>query len=53
MAESDRLLKEAAQMDPTRAVKETVKSTKSKKAVVAEVVEPAKRKYTKKVTNVA
>jgi hypothetical protein len=53
MAEADRLLKEAAQMDPTHAVKETVKSTKSKKAVVAEVATPTKRKYTKKVTNVA
>jgi len=54
MAEADRLLKEAAQMDPTSAVKETVKSTKSKKAaVVTEAVIPTKRKYTKKVTNVA
>ena len=54
MAEADRLLKEAAQMDPIRAVKETVKSTKSKKAaVVTEAVTPTKRKYTKKVTNVA
>lgn len=54
MAEADRLLKEAAQMDPVQAVKETVKATKSKKAaVVTEAATPTKRKYTKKVTNVA
>jgi hypothetical protein len=50
MAEADRLLKEAAQMDPTSAVKETGKKSKAK-AVVESVV-PTKRKYTKKVTNV-
>jgi hypothetical protein len=54
MAEADRLLKEAAQMDPTPVVKETGKKSKAKKAeVVTEAVVPTKRKYTKKVTNVA
>lgn len=54
MAEAARLLKEAAQMDPVPVVKETVKATKSKKAaVVTEAATPTKRKYTKKVTNVA
>jgi hypothetical protein len=52
LAEAQRLTTEAQSLDPSLAPKTT--KTKSKKAeVVAELVEPAKRKYTKKVTNVA
>jgi hypothetical protein len=53
LAEAQRLTQEAQSLDPSLAPK-PVKTTKAKKAaVVTEVVEPAKRKYTKKVTNVA
>ena len=53
MAEADRLLKEAAQMEGVTTESKPAKSSKTKKAVVAEVATPTKRKYTKKVTNVA
>jgi len=52
LAEAQRLTTEAQSLDPSLAPKPA--KTKSKKVeVVAEVVAPAKRKYTKKVTNVA
>jgi hypothetical protein len=52
LAEAQRLTTEAQSLDPSLAPKPA--KTKSKKAeVVAEVVVPEKRKYTKKVTNVA
>ena len=50
LAEAQRLTTEAQTLDPSLAPK----PTKAKKAaVVAEVATPAKRKYTKKITNVA
>lgn len=53
LAEAQRLTTEAQSLDPSLAPK-PVKATKTKKAeVVQEVIAPAKRKYTKKVTNVA
>lgn len=53
LAEAQRLTTEAQSLDPSLAPK-PAKATKSKKAaVVAEVATPTKRKYTKKVTNVA
>jgi hypothetical protein len=53
LAEAQRLTTEAQTLDPSLAPK-TAKVSKAKKAeVVAEVATPAKRKYTKKVTNVA
>jgi DNA repair exonuclease SbcCD ATPase subunit len=53
LAEAQRLTTEAQTLDPSLAPK-PAKVSKAKKAeVVAEVVAPAKRKYTKKVTNVA
>lgn len=52
LAEAQRLTTEAQSLDPSLAPKQT--KTKTKKAeVIAEVVAPAKKKYTKKVTNVA
>jgi hypothetical protein len=52
LAEAQRLTSEAQSLDPSLAPKPA--KTKTKKVeVVAEVVAPAKRKYTKKVTNVA
>ena len=52
LAEAQRLTSEAQSLDPSLAPKQT--KTKTKKAeVIAEVVAPEKRKYTKKVTNVA
>ena len=52
LAEAQRLTTEAQSLDPSLAPKQT--KTKTKKAeVIAEVVAPEKRKYTKKVTNVA
>ena len=53
LAEAQRLTEEAQSLDPSLAPK-SAKASKVKKAeVVAEVVVPEKRKYTKKVTNVA
>ena len=53
LAEAQRLTTEAQSLDPSLAPK-PAKATKTKKAeVVQEVIAPAKRKYTKKVTNVA
>jgi DNA repair exonuclease SbcCD ATPase subunit len=53
LAEAQRLTTEAQTLDPSLAPK-PAKVSKAKKAeVVAEVATPAKRKYTKKVTNVA
>jgi hypothetical protein len=52
LAEAQRLTTEAQSLDPSLAPKQT--KTKTKKAeVIAESVAPEKRKYTKKVTNVA
>ena len=52
LAEAQRLTEEAQQLDPSLAPK-PAKATKAKKAeVVTEAVATAKRKYTKKVTNV-
>ena len=53
LAEAQRLTTEAQSLDPSLAPK-PVKATKTKKVeVVQEVIAPAKRKYAKKVTNVA
>lgn len=52
LAEAHRLTTEAQSLDPSLAPK-PVKVSKAKKAVVAEVATPTKRKYNKKVTNVA
>ncbi len=52
LAEAQRLTTEAQQLDPSLAPK-PAKAAKTKKAVVTEVAAPTKRKYTKKVTNVA
>ena len=52
LAEAQRLTTEAQTLDPSLAPKATKAKTK-KADVVAEVATPAKRKYTKKVTNVA
>jgi len=53
LAEAQRLTEEAQSLDPSLAPK-PAKASKVKKAeVIAEVVVPEKRKYTKKVTNVA
>jgi len=55
LAEAQRLTEEAQSLDPSLAPKpaKTSKATKAKKAeVVTEAVATAKRKYTKKVTNV-
>ena len=53
LAEAQRLTTEAQTLDPSLAPK-PAKVSKAKKAeVLAEVATPAKRKYTKKVTNVA
>lgn len=52
LAEAQRLTTEAQTLDPSLAPK-PAKAAKTKKAVVAEVATPTKRKYTKKVTNVA
>jgi len=53
LAEAQRLTTEAQTLDPSLAPK-PAKASKTKKAsVVAEVATPTKRKYTKKITNVA
>jgi len=52
LAEAQRLTTEAQQLDPSLAPK-PAKATKTKKAEVVTEAAPAKRKYTKKVTNVA
>jgi hypothetical protein len=52
LAEAQRLTTEAQSLDPSLAPK-PAKVSKAKKAVVAEVATPAKKKTTKKITNVA
>jgi len=52
LAEAQRLTTEAQTLDPSLAPKATKAKTK-KAEVITEVAAPAKRKYTKKVTNVA
>jgi len=53
LAEAHRLTTEAQSLDPSLAPKPVKVSKAKKTAVVAEVATPEKRKYTKKVTNVA
>jgi hypothetical protein len=53
LAEAQRLTEEAQTLDPSLAPKPVKASKPKKAAVVAEVATPAKRKTTKKVTNVA
>jgi len=53
LAEAQRLKQEAQTLYPSLAPKPAKVSKAKKAAVVAEVAAPAKRKYTKKVTNVA
>jgi len=53
LAEAQRLTQEAQTLDPSLAPKPAKVAKTKKAAVVAEVATPTKRKYTKKVTNVA
>ena len=53
LAEAQRLTTEAQTLDPSLAPKPAKVSKAKKAAVVAEVATPTKRKYTKKITNVA
>ena len=53
LAEAQRLTTEAQTLDPSLAPKPAKVSKAKKAAVVAEVATPAKKKTTKKITNVA
>ena len=53
LAEAQRLTTEAQTLDPSLAPKSVKVSNAKKASVVAEVATPTKRKYTKKITNVA
>jgi hypothetical protein len=53
LAEAQRLTTEAQSLDPSLAPKPAKVSKAKKPVVVAEVATPAKKKTTKKVTNVA